>query len=181
MIHSASTSAPSQSPDCNIDALSQDAESLHRAVAFISSNTAFVAYLLSAAQGNRPAGAAPQRTNQQIFATLAYTSALLGNISNASIKYTEEAGVATARMAVSQYSASAAQLYRAAKAAILDARIQTTCDTSAPTPVARTKISCAVNKVCVPCLWYNVYRSSPPAATHTQQTCKLHITRLQCC
>lgn len=128
----------------------RDAASLHRAVAFISSNTSVVANLLSTTHRNKNGA---HMRSQQVFAVLAYTSALLGNKAHASVEYSEVPAVATARMSVARYSGTAAQLYRGAKAAILDARIQTTCDSGAPTAVARSKISNAVNKVCMLCLF----------------------------
>lgn len=125
----------------------RDAASLHRAVAFISSNTAVVSKLLTTAQDNR--SGKPMRA-EATFAALAYTSALLGDTTQAVVRYTEVPAVAIARMSVSRYSGTAAQLYRSAKAAILDARISTTCCSSASTAAARSQISLAVNKVCSP-------------------------------
>ena len=129
----------------NVTYVCRDAASLHRAVAFISANTAVVAKLLSTAQHSK--GNGHTANSEGVFAALAYTSALLGNTAHASIRYVEVPAVAIARMSVARYSGTAARLYRSAKAAILDARIQTTCASSCSSAAARSKISVAVNKV----------------------------------
>ena len=71
----------------------RDAASLHRAVAFISANTAVVAKLLTTAQHSKNSGQVV--SSETIFAALAYTSALLGDTAHATIQYSEAVSLYT--------------------------------------------------------------------------------------